>query len=81
MEAMIRGYHKYNSIWTNPVIEEKLSYKQQIGNAHDTHGVAVRKSIDDEIKTVGHVLRRFSSICSIFIRQGGSIVWTVRGHC
>ena len=79
MEAMIRGYHEYKNIWMNPVIEEQLSYEREIGNAHDTHAVAIRKTIDGEIKTVGHVPRRISLICSIFVRRGGSILCIVRG--
>ena len=39
----------------NPVIEEELSCKQEIGNAHDTHALAVRNVTDEDIKTSGHV--------------------------
>lgn len=70
VESMIRGYHEYQTIWLNPVMEEELSCKQKIGNAHNTHAVAIRKTIDGEIKTVGHVSQRISSICLIFIRRG-----------
>ena len=47
VEAMIRGY-QYKSAWLtlNPVIEEELSCKQEIGNAHDTHALAMRNIID-----------------------------------
>lgn len=79
IESMIRGYHEYQSIWLNPVMEEELSCEWEIGNAHDTHAVAIRKTINGEIKTVGHVPRRISSICLIFIRRGGSILCTVKG--
>ena len=73
IEAVIRGYLTYKSIWLNPVMEE-LSCEREIGNAQDTHAVAIRKTIDGEVKTVGHVTRHVSSICSIFIRRGGVIV-------
>ena len=62
-----------------PVIEEQLSCEREIGNAHDTHAVAIRKIIDGELKSVGHVPRRISLICSIFVRRGGSILCIVRG--
>ena len=68
IEAVIRGYHLYKSIWLNPVMEEELSCEREIGNAKDTHAVAICKTIDGEVKTVGHVTRHISSICSIFIR-------------
>ena len=41
VEAMIRGYHEYKSVWINPIAEEELSCEREIGNAHDTHAVAV----------------------------------------
>ena len=57
MEAMIPGY-QYKSAWLNPVIEEELSCKQEIGNAHDTH---VRNIIDEDIKTFGRVPCKISA--------------------
>jgi len=49
---MIHGYHKNITIWPSPVIEENLSCKQEIGNAHNTiHAVAVHKTIDGERNT------------------------------
>jgi len=47
---MIRGYNEL-SMWANPIIEEDVSCQREIGNAHDTHAVAVRKTIDGEINT------------------------------
>ena len=79
VEAVICGYHEYKSIWLDPVMEEEFSCEREIGNAHDTHAVAIHKTIDGEVKTVGHVPRNISSICSIFIRRGGSILCTVKG--
>ena len=79
VEAVIRGYHECKSIWLDPVMEEELSCEREIGNAHDTHAVAIRKTIDGEVKTVRHVPRSISSICSIFITQGGLILCTVKG--
>ena len=81
VESVIHGYHVYKSIWLNPVMEEELSCEREIGNAQDTHAVAIRKTMDGEVKTVGHVPRLISSICSIFIRRGGVIVYKVQGPC
>ena len=79
VEAVIHGYHEYKSIWLDPVMEEELSCEREIGNAHDTHAVAICKTVNGEVKTVRHVPRNISSICSIFIRRGGSILCTVKG--
>ena len=50
------GYqYKSHSAWLNPVIEEEISCKREIGNAHDTHAVAVRNIIDEDIEAVGRV--------------------------
>ena len=67
MEAMIRGY-QYKSAWLNPVIEEELSCKREIGNAHDTHALAVRNIIDEDIKTFRRHADSYAG--SIFIRPG-----------
>ena len=37
VEAVIRGYHVYKSIWLNPIMEEELSCEREIRNAQDTH--------------------------------------------
>ena len=42
------GY-QYKSAWLYPVIEEELSCKQQIGNYHDTHALAMRNIIDEDM--------------------------------
>ena len=56
---MIRGY-QYKS--ANPaVIEEQLSCKREIEIAHDTHALAVRNIIDEDIKTFGRVPRKISA--------------------
>ena len=68
VEAMICGYHEYKSVWINPVIEEELLCEWEIGNAHDTHAVAVCKIIDGDMKVVGHVPCKISALCIIFIR-------------
>ena len=60
VEAMICGY-QYKSAWLNPVIEEELSCKREIGNAHDTHALAMRNIIDEDIKTFGRVPRKISA--------------------
>ena len=40
---------------------------EEIGDAHDTHVVAIRKDIDGEARTVEHIPRKISVLCSIFL--------------
>ena len=74
---MIRGYHEYKSIWENPSADDDLLCECEVGNAHDTHTVAVRKDIAGENTTVRHIPRKISSIC---LRCGGEIQCIVNGH-
>lgn len=73
--SVIRGHHVYKSIWT-PCIDEILSCTRETSNTHDPFAVAVTK---DGI-VVGHVPRRISAICSLFLRRNGRITCRVTGH-
>lgn len=85
---MIQGYHEYKSICENHSGSDELSSEYEIGNVHDTHAVAIKKDhavaikkdISGKATTVGHIPRKISLICSIFIRCGGMILCTVNGH-
>ena len=65
----------------SPVDGEVLRCEREVGNSHDTYAVAIKKLIDVIYVVVGHVPHKISSICSIYIRQGGTIHTTVNGHC
>ena len=76
-ESCIRGHHVYQREWT-PILGEELQRQRESTNANDPYAVAVRK--DDNV--VGHVPRRISAACSLFIQKGGHIVcilFEVRG--
>ena len=70
----IRGYHIYKEIWT-AAIGEVLPCEREPTNPEDRYAVAVKK--DDII--VGHLPRKVSRICTLFLRRGGSITCTVAG--
>ena len=74
-EAMVRGYHIYNSIW-EAYIGEELSCQREEDNAHDPYAVAVLKSAT----VVGHLPRKVSTLCSLFIRRGGTIHCRITGR-
>ena len=82
VESMIRGYHEYIRIWESPSPTDNLFCQREIGNPHDTHAVAVKGNVagdDGTTTTVGHVPRKLSVICSIFITRGGTINCVVNG--
>jgi len=76
VQAMIRGYHIYKAIWEAAIDGEVLLCEREVRNIHDTFAVTVKK--DGVI--VGHCPQKISSLCSIFIRQGGSITCQVSGN-
>ena len=81
VEAMIRGYHEYMRICESPSPIDHLLCQQEIGNPHDAHAIAVKGNIAEFNGTtrVGHIPKKISAICSIFIRRGGAINCVVNG--
>lgn len=74
IDSAVRGYHVYSEVW-KPVNAEVLQCERQTSNRFDPFAVEVKKNS----VVVGHVPRRFSAICSLFLRRGGSITCTVNG--
>ena len=54
---------------------EMLSCSRETGNRHDPFSVKVKKSAT----VVGHLPKKVSSTCSLFVRMGGSISCKVTG--
>ena len=61
--TMACGYHQYQSIWS-AVVGEELPYRIELSNPDIV---------------VGHVPKRILSICSLFLRRGGTITCEVTG--
>ena len=76
VESCIRGHHVYRSIWT-PTIGEQLSCKRELVNEKDPYAVAM---IRDRTTVVGHIPRKISAACSLFLVRGGSIDCFVTGE-
>ena len=68
--SCVRGYHIYQLIW-DASIGEMLRCKSDIHNSHDQYAISVMK---DEI-TVGHLPRKLSRMCSLFLRRGGKFLY------
>ena len=73
-DSVIRGYHEYRSIW-EAAFGEVLQCQRERTNRHDPYAVAVVK----DINVVGHVPRKLSAICAIFLQRGGRITCLVNG--
>ena len=73
--SCVRGYHIYMSIW-DAVIGEELPCRRDTGNERDRYAVAVMK--DGTI--IGHLPRKISRPCLLFLRRGNSITCHVTGH-
>ncbi len=74
VEVMVRGYHVYRAVW-DANNEEELLCERESGKPHDPYAVAIARAG----VTVGHVPRKISSVCSLFLRRGGSIRCQVTG--
>ena len=74
IEAMVRGYHIYKDVWS-AVIDEEFPCKREDGNRFDPFAVAV---CNGDI-VIGHIPRKISSVCSLYIRRGGEIHCRVTG--
>ena len=66
--SCIRGFHVYEGAWT-PTHHEILQCSREEGNVHDPYAVKVMKSGI----VVGHLPKKISATCSLFLRKGGAI--------
>ena len=71
----IRGYHVYRDIWA-AAVGEVLACEQEPRNRVDRHAVAVKKGVT----VIGHLPRKMSRVCSLFLRRGRDIHCTVTGR-
>ena len=74
LDSCVRGHHIYKDIWS-PHVGETLLCQPEFGNIVDPYAV----SIVTEDTVVGHVPRRISAVCHLFMRRGGQIVCQVTG--
>lgn len=74
VESCVRGFHIYKDFWT-PAIGEVLVCTRERRNAVDRYAVSVVK--DDNV--VGHLPRKISKVCSLFLERGGTINCRITG--
>ena len=70
----MRGYHAYQNVWT-AAVGDQLPCRRERANSEDPFAVAVMKGET----IVGHVPRKISSVCSMFLRRGRLIFCRVTG--
>ena len=75
IDTVMRGYHVYKEVWTS-MLGEELTCRREYDNFHDRFAVAVIKGND----IVGHVPKKISSVCSLFLRRSGTITCKVTGN-
>ena len=70
--SCIHGHHIYKDIWS-PITGEQLPCEREYRNTKDPYTVAVMRESTD----VGHVPRKISVACALFLQRQGTIVCTV----
>ena len=40
---MIRGYHEYQSIWDDPLVDVELLGEEEAGNSHGPQAMAIKR--------------------------------------
>ena len=74
VESCVKGYHIYKDIW-DAIIGEELQCARESNNSNDRYVVAVRKNNE----VVGHVPRKSSRVCALFLKCNGAITCTNTG--
>ena len=74
IDSCVRGHHVYKDIWS-PTAGEELACARENSNTKDPYAVAVTR----DSTVVGHVPRKLSAACALFLRTQGTIVCTVMG--
>ena len=72
VELMVWGYHVYQDE-CDVVIGEELQCCRETDNRHDPYALATLRAG----RVIGHMARKISPLCSIFIQRGGCITCTV----
>ena len=75
LESCVRGHHTYKEVWT-PVTGEVLTCARETVNLHDHFAVKVLRAG----VIVGHLPKKISTICSLFLSKGGTISCQVSGN-
>ena len=80
VDSVVRGHHIFKEIWT-PFIGEDLECKRDVSNTRDAYAVGImRQEETGLIAIVGHVPRKISVACSLFLQREGNIRCIITGN-
>jgi len=70
VNSIIRGYHKYRTVWESPADREVLRCECEVGNSHDTYTVAIMLTLT------------LTPTCPLTasIADDGTHDWCTKGH-
>jgi len=74
IDCCVRGYHVSQRLWTSTV-GENLSCRWEPTNENDRYAVVVM----NDYTVIGHIPRKFSHVCSLFLRRRGNIICVATG--
>ena len=75
--SCVRGFHVCSDVWT-PSVGEILICERESGNFSDSYAVAIKKGGE----VVGHVSRKVSAACSLFLQFRGALYCEItNNHC
>ena len=69
-ESCVRGYHIYQELW-EAAVGEDLECQRESGNTADAYAVSVLR----EGTIIGHLPRKISRVCTLFIRRGSRAIF------
>ena len=75
IDSCVRGHHISKEFWT-PELGEELSCQREEGNPNDVYAVAVKTAANI---VVGHLPRKISATCSLFLSRSSTIACEVTG--
>ena len=76
LDSVVCSYHVYKDIWTT-IYGEELQCAREVGNMQDLYAIGIVK---EGTGTVGHLPKKVSTFCTLFIRKGGTILCTITGR-
>ena len=68
VESCVQGFHIYANIWS-PTVGDVLNCERECRNPSDLYAVAIKNGAS----VIGHVPRKLSAACSLFLSLGGTM--------
>ena len=75
IDSCVRGHHVSKEFWT-PELGKELSCQCEEGNLNDVYAVAAKT---DANIVIGHLPKKISAACSLFLSHSGMIACEVTG--